>query len=270
MIDCGEGAQLQMRKFGARMSKLDSIFISHMHGDHVFGLPGLISTFSLLGRTTELTIYAHQELEEFINPVLDLFCKHISYNVRLVLLKRKGYNLIYENKSIYIYSFPLKHRIASTGFLFKEKEKMRHIKREMIDFYKIPIREINSIKGGADFTTLHGEVIPNERLTTPANPSRSYAYCSDTAYDESIVPHIKEVDVLYHEATFSESEIERAKKTGHSTGKQAAQIAKMAEVGKLIIGHFSSRYKDLNPLLEEAKAVFPNTELAYEGKVIEL
>lgn len=270
MIDCGEGTQLQMRKFGARMSKLDSIFISHMHGDHVFGLPGLISTFSLLGRTAELTIYAHQELEEFINPVLDLFCKHISYNVRLVLLKRKGYNLIYENKSIYIYSFPLKHRIASTGFLFKEKEKMRHIKREMIDFYKIPIREINSIKGGADFTTLHGEVIPNERLTTPANPSRSYAYCSDTAYDESIVPHIKEVDVLYHEATFSESEIERAKKTGHSTGKQAAQIAKKAEVGKLIIGHFSSRYKDLNPLLEEAKAVFPNTELAYEGKVIEL
>ena len=131
MIDCGEGTQLQMRKFGARMSKLHSIFISHMHGDHVFGLPGLISSFNLLGRTAELTIYAHQELEDFINPVLNMFCKHISYNVRLVLLKRKGHHLIYENKSIQIFSFPLKHRIASTGFLFKEKEKMRHMKREM-------------------------------------------------------------------------------------------------------------------------------------------
>lgn len=270
MIDCGEGTQLQMRKFGARMSKLHSIFISHMHGDHVFGLPGLISSFNLLGRTAELTIYAHQELEDFINPVLNLFCKHISYNVRLVLLKRKGIHLIYENKSINIFSFPLKHRIASTGFLFKEKEKMRHIKRDMIDFYNIPIREINDIKNGADFTTLEGEIIPNERLTTAPNPSRSYAYCSDTAYDESITPYIKGVDVLYHEATFSESETILANKTAHSTARQAAEIAKLADVNKLIIGHFSSRYTDLNPLLEEARAVFPETELAYEGKVIEL
>lgn len=270
MIDCGEGTQLQMRKFGARMSKLHSIFISHMHGDHVFGLPGLISSFNLLGRTAELTIYAHQELEDFINPVLNMFCKHISYNVRLVLLKRKGHHLIYENKSINIFSFPLKHRIASTGFLFKEKEKMRHIKRDMIDFYNIPIREINDIKNGADFTTLEGEIIPNERLTTAPNPSRSYAYCSDTAYDESITPYIKGVDVLYHEATFSESETILANKTAHSTARQAAEIAKLADVNKLIIGHFSSRYTDLNPLLEEARAVFPETELAYEGKVIEL
>lgn len=270
MIDCGEGTQLQMRKFGARMSKLHSIFISHMHGDHVFGLPGLISSFNLLGRTAELTIYAHQELEDFINPVLNLFCKHISYNVRLMLLKRKGIHLIYENKSINIFSFPLKHRIASTGFLFKEKEKMRHIKRDMIDFYNIPIREINDIKNGADFTTLEGEIIPNERLTTAPNPSRSYAYCSDTAYDESITPYIKGVDVLYHEATFSESETILANKTAHSTARQAAEIAKLADVNKLIIGHFSSRYTDLNPLLEEARAVFPETELAYEGKVIEL
>ena len=270
MIDCGEGTQLQMRKFGARMSKLHSIFISHMHGDHVFGLPGLISSFNLLGRTAELTIYAHQELEDFINPVLNMFCKHISYNVRLVLLKRKGHHLIYENKSIQIFSFPLKHRIASTGFLFNEKEKMRHIKRDMIDFYNIPIREINDIKNGADFTTLEGEIIPNERLTTAPNPSRSYAYCSDTAYDESITPYIKGVDVLYHEATFSESETILANKTAHSTARQAAEIAKLADVNKLIIGHFSSRYTDLNPLLEEARAVFPETELAYEGKVIEL
>ncbi len=270
MIDCGEGTQLQMRKLGARMGKLHSIFISHLHGDHVFGLPGLISSLGLLGRTAELTIYAHQEIEQFLNPILSFFCKNLSYNVRLVLLKRKGYNLVYENKSISIYSFPLKHRIASTGFLIKEKEKMRHMKREMIDFYKVPIREINNIKCGADFTTSEGELIPNERLTTPASPSRSYAYCSDTAYDESIVPHIKGVDVLYHEATFKESEIVRATKTAHSTAKQAAEIATLAEVKKLVIGHFSSRYTDLNPLLEEAKALFPHTELAYEGKIIEL
>lgn len=270
MIDCGEGTQLQMRKLGVRMGKLHSIFISHLHGDHVFGLPGLISSLGLLGRTAELTIYAHQEIEQFLNPMLNFFCKNLSYNVRLVLLKRKGYNLIYENKSISIYSFPLKHRIATTGFLFKEKEKQQHIKREMIDFYNIPIREINNIKSGAHFTTPEGDVIPNDRLTTPADASRSYAYCSDTAYDESIVPHIKEVDVLYHEATFAESELARAVKTVHSTAKQAAEIAKLAEVKRLVIGHFSSRYTNLDILLNEAKAVFTETELAYEGKVIKL
>ena len=270
MIDCGEGSQLQMRKLGVRMSKLHSIFISHLHGDHVFGLPGLISSLGLLGRTAELTIYAHQEIEQFLYPFLNFFCNNLSYNVRLVLLRRKGYNLIYENRSICIYTFPLKHRIATNGFLFKEKEKQRHIKREMIDFYNIPIRNINEIKNGADFTTSDGKIIANDRLTTPADPIRSYAYCSDTAYDESIVPYIKDVDVLYHEATFAESELARANKTGHSTARQAAEIAKLAEVKKLVIGHFSSRYTNLTPLLEEAQAVFPNTELAKEGKIIEL
>lgn len=270
MIDCGEGTQLQMRKARARIGRLHSVFISHLHGDHVFGLPGLISSLGLLGRTAELTIYAHQEMEQFLNPILDFFCRDLSYNVRLVLLRRKGYNLIYENRSISIYSFPLKHRIATSGFLFKEKEKQRHIKRKMIDYYNIPIREINNIKNGADFITPQGIAIPNKRLTTPPNPQRSYAYCSDTAYDESIVPYIKGVDLLYHEATFAESEIARTKKTGHSTARQAAEIAKLAEVKKLVIGHFSSRYKDLNPLLEEAKAVFPNTELAEEKKIFEI
>ncbi|NLA62345.1 MAG: ribonuclease Z [Bacteroidales bacterium] len=270
MIDCGEGTQLQMRKLGARMGKLHSIFISHLHGDHVFGLPGLISSLGLLGRTAELTIYAHQEIEQFLSPILNFFCKNLSYNVNLILLRRKGFNLIYENKSICIYSFPLKHRIATSGFLFKEKEKQKHIKREMIDFYNIPIREINDIKSGADFTTHEGEIISNERLTTPADPQRIYAYCSDTAYDESIVHYIKGVDVLYHEATFAESELARAIKTGHSTARQAAEIAKQAEVKKLVIGHFSSRYTNLIPLLEEDQTVFPNTELAKEGKVIEL
>lgn len=270
MIDCGEGTQLQMRKVGARIGKLHSIFISHLHGDHVFGLPGLLSTLGLLGRTAELTIYAHQELEQFINLLIDFFCKNLSYKVHLEVLKKEGHNVIFENKSIIISSFPLKHRIATSGFLFKEKESLRHIKREMIDFYNIPIREINNIKSGANYTTPTGEVIDNERLTTPPDPRRSYAYCSDTAYDESIIPYIQGVNLLYHEATFAESEIARAKKTGHSTARQAAEIAKLADVDKLIIGHFSSRYTNLNPLLKEAKVVFPNTELAYDGKAIEI
>lgn len=270
MIDCGEGTQLQMRKFGARMGKLHSIFISHLHGDHVFGLPGLISTLGLLGRTADLTIYAHKELDVLLKPILNFFCKNLSYNVNIIPIPKDELNIIFENRSITISSFPLKHRIASSGFLFKEKEKMRHIKREMIDFYHIPIREINNIKSGADFVTRDGETISNLRLTTPPNPSRSYAYCSDTAYDESIIPYIKDVDVLYHEATFAESEQIRAEKTAHSTAQQAAKIAKLAKVNKLIIGHFSSRYIELDILLNEAQNLFKKTELAFEGKVIEL
>lgn len=270
MIDCGEGTQLQMRKFGARMSKLHSIFISHLHGDHVFGLPGLISTLGLLGRTADLTIYAHKEIEILLRPVLNFFCKNLSFNLNILTIPADSSNLLFENKSISISCFPLKHRIASSGFLFREKEKQRHIKREMIDFYHIPIREINNIKSGADFVTTDGDTIPNSRLTTPSKPPRSYAYCSDTAYDESIVPYIKDVDVLYHEATFAESEVLIANKTAHSTAKQAAEIAKMAEVNKLVIGHFSSRYTDLDVLLKESQSVFPMTELADEGKVIEL
>lgn len=270
MIDCGEGTQLQMRKFGARMSKLHSIFISHLHGDHVFGLPGLISTLGLLGRTADLTIYAHKEIEILLRPVLNFFCKNLSFNLNILTIPADSSNLLFENKSISISCFPLKHRIASSGFLFREKEKQRHIKREMIDFYHIPIREINNIKSGADFVTTDGDTIPNSRLTTPSKPPRSYAYCSDTAYDESIVPYIKDVDVLYHEATFAESEVLIANKTAHSTAKQAAEIAKMAEVNKLVIGHFSSRYTDLDVLLKESQSIFPMTELADEGKVIEL
>lgn len=270
MIDCGEGTQLQMRKFGARMSKLHSIFISHLHGDHVFGLPGLISTFGLLGRTSDLNIYAHQELEIYLKNVLNLFCRHLSFKINFHVLPKNDYHLAFENKSIEIYSFPLNHRIASSGFLFKEKKKQRHMIREMIDFFKIPVKEINNIKSGADFITTEGKIIENERLTTSPTPPRSYAYCSDTAYEETIVSYIKNVDLLYHEATFVEADAMQAENTAHSTSKQAAQIAKMADVGKLIVGHFSSRYTELNILLEEAQSVFLNTELCEEGKVFSI
>lgn len=270
MIDCGEGAQLQMRKMNVRMSRLNTIFISHLHGDHVFGLPGLVSTYNLLNRTNDLTIYAHQEIKPFLHPMLEIFCKDISYRVNLVLLKRKGYNLIFENKDIEVYSFPLKHRIAANGFLFKEKEKMRHIKKEMIEKYNIPVSKIKAIKQGEDFITTEGRTISNNILTTPPTPARAYAYCSDTQYYEKIVPYIQNIDVLYHEATFAEADEAKAKQTAHSTAQQAAQIAKLANVKKLVIGHFSSRYKNLELLLEEARSVFPSTELAYEGKVIKL
>lgn len=270
MVDCGEGTQLQMRKFKTRMSKLHSLFISHLHGDHIFGLPGLLSTLSMLGRTGELHIYAHKEINLLLKPFLIYMGSHMSFKIELHLLNPDRQELLFENKSMRIYSFPLKHRIATNGFLFEEKESPKHIIREMIDFYQIPYKQIQNIKEGADFITLDGIVVRNEILTTPANPPRKYAYCSDTAYTTDIIPYIENADMLYHEATFAESELPRAVETFHSTARQAAEIAKAANVKQLVIGHYSSRYHELGTLLQEATAVFPNTELSLEGKVFDL
>lgn len=270
MIDCGEGTQLQMRKFKTRISKLHSIFISHIHGDHILGLPGLISTLNILGRKMDLNIYAHKEIEPLLLSALDFFCPHLVFQVHFFPLNADAFEQIYENKSLRVCSFPLKHRIPTCGFLFEEKESLRHIKREMIDFYQIPIKQIKEIKSGADFVTSDGRVIPNEMLTSPAKPPRRYAYCSDTAYCPDIIPYIEGVDALYHEATFAESEAIRAQQTFHSTARQAAKIAKAANVKKLILGHFSSRYTELDDLLREAQSVFPDTLLAYEGMDIVL
>ncbi|MDR0333105.1 MAG: ribonuclease Z [Dysgonamonadaceae bacterium] len=267
LIDCGEGTQLQMRRCKTRMSKLHSLFISHLHGDHVFGLPGLLSTLSLLGRTGDLNIYAHKEIDFLLNPILKHFVRNIDFKINLIPINPNGKQLIFENKSIKIYSFPLKHRIATSGFLFEEIKTQRHIIREMIDFYQVPIRQIQAIKYGGDFVTSDGTVIENALLTRPGISPRRYAYCSDTAFSPEIVPHIEGVDLLFHEATFAESEAARAKETYHSTARQAAEIAKLANVKKLIIGHFSSRYNELDKLLDEAKSVFPNTMLAKEGGV---
>lgn len=270
MIDCGEGTQQQMRKFKTRMSKLHSIFISHLHGDHVFGLPGLLASLSLLGRKGDLNIYAHPDVELFLIPFNKLYGNRLTYKINIIPLSQDGLQLIYETKSIRVYSFPLKHRIPTNGFLIEEKEPPSHMIGEMIQFYNIPFSQIKDIKAGKDFVTDDGEVIQNNRLTTPATPARKYAYCSDTTYYPEIIPFIKNADILYHEATFTESDIARAKKTFHSTAKQAASIAEQANVKKLIIGHFSSRYDDDDLLLEEAKTIFPNTELAFEGKNIEI
>ena len=270
MIDCGEGTQLQMRKFKARISKLHSVFISHLHGDHIFGLPGLLSTLSLLGRTSDLNIYAHKEISFLIDPIKAYLDKHMTFKINIIPLNPEKEKVLIENSRIKISSFPLKHRIDTNGFLFEEKESPRHIIREMIDIHQIPYIKINDIKSGSDFVKPDGEVIKNSSITKSGKAVKKYAYCSDTAYAPDIVPYIKEVDLLYHEATFAESELERASVTYHSTARQAAEIAKAAEVKKLVIGHYSSRYNELGFLLKEAVNVFPQTELASEGKIFVL
>lgn len=264
MIDCGEGAQLQFRKSRLKFSRLNTIFISHLHGDHCFGLLGLISTLNLLGRTAELHIYSPKGLEELMTPMLDFFNHQMTYKVLFHEFETKEQSLIYEDRSITVTTIPLRHRMPCCGFLFAEKQRPNHILRDMVDFYQVPVYELNRIKNGADYVTPEGEVIPNNRLTRPSNPPRRYAYCSDTLYLPSIVEQIKGVDLLFHEATFAEEDAPRAKETFHTTAFQAAQIARDAEVKKLLIGHFSARYDDETLLLEEARAIFPATQLAKE------
>lgn len=270
MIDCGEGTQVQLRRSRQRFNRLNHIFISHLHGDHCFGLIGLISTFGMLERTADLHIHCHPELEKLLMPQLDFFCKGMSYQVIFHPFNPGEQTIIYDDRSVSVETIPLRHRIPTCGFLFKEKPTPNHILREMIDFYKIPTYMINRIKNGEDYTTEEGVVIPNSRLTTPSSPPRSYAYCSDTMYLPRIVPQIQGVDLLFHEATFANTELARAKQTMHSTAQQAAQIAQAAQVKKLMIGHFSARYEDENALLKEASSIFPQTILAQENLRISL
>lgn len=264
MIDCGEGTQLQFRKQRLRFGRLNQIFISHLHGDHCFGLIGLISTLALLGRTGDLVIHSPSGLKDILQPQLDFFCRENPFEVTFKEFDSKEHALIYDDKSITVHTIPLKHRVPCAGFLFREKPKDANIIADKIKFYNIPIKEIAKIKQGADFVTEDGQTIPNAHLTTGAKPSKSYAYCSDTAYKENIIPILENVDLLYHEATFANDLLPRAKETGHSTAAQAAQIAKAAGVKKLMIGHFSSRYDNNALLLKEAQEIFQNTILANE------
>lgn len=270
MIDCGEGTQVQLRRSRLRFGRLNHIFISHLHGDHCFGLMGLISTFGMLERTAELHIHAHADLQKLLAPQLDFFCKGMTYDVVFHPFTPGEQTVIYEDRSVSVETIPLRHRIPTCGFLFREKPTPRHIRRDMIDFYQIPLCMINRIKNGEDYTLENGTCIPNERLTLPSDPPRTYAYCSDTAYLPRIAEQIQEADLLFHEATFAASESVRARQTFHSTAEQAAQIASNAHVKKLLIGHFSARYEDESTLLQEAKAIFPNTVLATENMRIEL
>ena len=270
LIDCGEGTQIQLRKYKQVFSKINNIFISHLHGDHFFGLPGLISSFSLLGRKADLNIYCPKELENIISCMLGGFGDKITFKINYIYTNPKQEEVIYEDKEVIVKSFPLKHRIATTGFYFIEKQKRNRLIKEKLEAYNIPIKLRDGIINGNDFITEDGTVIENKYLTKePAKP-HSYAYCSDTAYSESFINTIKNCDLLYHEATFSDEHKARAKETLHSTAKQAAKIAKLVDAKKLIIGHFSPRYKELNILLKEAKSVFDNTYIVNDGDVFKI
>lgn len=270
MIDCGEGTQLQLRRNHIHFSFINHIFISHLHGDHSFGLIGLISTFGMLGRTAPLHIYADAMLEKVMKPQLDFYCKDIKYPLFFHSIDASKHSVIYEDNTITVETLPLNHRMPCCGFLFREKPKRRHLIGDVANFYNIPIYQRQSIKDGADYTTPDGTVIPNSKLTREADPSRSYAYCSDTRPCPQICGYLKDVDLLYHEATFAESEKERAKVTHHSTAKEAAEIALTAGVKRLLLGHYSSRYDDEKQLLSEASEIFPVTECANEGMVINI
>lgn len=270
MIDCAEGAQMQLRKGHLKFSHINNIFLTHLHGDHCFGLIGLISTFALLGRTATLHVYGPVDLKATFQPQLDYFCNGMDYDVELHEIDTKQRNIIYDDRSVTVETIPLKHKIKCCGYLFREKPLLPHIKRDAIDAFNIPISQINNIKCGMDWTTPDGEVIPNHLLTTPAEPARSFAYCSDTMFKPDNAEQLKGVDLLYHEATFAESHKVTAKKTFHSTATEAAEMAKLAEAKQLLIGHLSARYTDENILLNEAKTVFPNTTLANEGMCISI
>ncbi|MBA7489134.1 MAG: ribonuclease Z [Prevotella sp.] len=270
MIDCGEGTQIQLRRSRVGFTKIQAVFISHLHGDHCFGLIGLISTFGMLGRTGALHVYAPAELGPLLDAQMKLFCAGLEFDVVFHAVDTTRNQTIYEDRSLTVETISLDHRIACCGFLFREKPTLPHIRRDMIDCYDIPLSQINNIKNGADWVTVDGETIPNSRLTTPASPPRAYAYCSDTRYMPSLAEKVRGVDVLYHEATYDSSCAARARLYYHSTAAQAAQVARDAAVGKLVLGHFSARYDQEDCLLQEAQAVFPNSLLAHEGLVVQV
>ena len=270
MVDCGEGTQIQVRRSRIHFNKIASIFITHLHGDHCFGLIGLISTLGMLGRTAPLHIYAPFALEAILNQQINFLCEGLDYTVYFHGRDTTVPNVVYEDKSIIVKSVPLNHRIACCGFVFCEKPTLPHICRDMIDFYNIPECYRNNIKRGDDWITPEGEVIPNSRLTEPADAPRSYAYCSDTKYIPDLYKHLTNVDTLYHEATYCDENADRAALYYHSTAKQAATVARDAKVKKLILGHFSARYNDEDAILQEARSVFPNTFLANEMVIFDI
>lgn len=271
MVDCGEGAQVQLRRSGLSFDKLGHIFISHIHGDHCFGLIGIISTFGLLGRTATLHIHAPEELRAMLQAQLDLFFNYdLGYQVEFHAVDTTKQQVIYEDRSLTIETIPLEHRMPCAGYLFREKPSLPHIRRDMIDMYGIPVSQINNIKAGQGYTLADGTVIPHEKLVTPAAPPRAYAYCSDTRYIPALYKRIEGVNTLYHESTYAEDKKDCAEKYCHSTALQAAQVARDAKVGKLLLGHYSARYTDENILMDEAKKVFPNVFLTNEMQVIDV
>lgn len=270
LIDCAEATQVQLRKQKIKFGRINQIFISHLHGDHVFGLIGLVSTFMLLGRKDPLHIYGPKGIKEFILMQLRLTDSRCSYELNFNELESKESQLIFENGQVEVFTIPLKHRVYTNGFLFREKPGLRKLNRAAAQEHNVESVYYHKAVTGKDVVDRDGNLVKSESITFPPPPVKSYAYCSDTAYTESILPYIKEVTALYHEATFLESEAELAVKTLHSTAKEAALIAKSANVGKLILGHYSTRYDNLNDFQSEAQTVFANTELAEDGKIFEI
>tara|TARA_B100001287_G_scaffold264215_1_gene255826 strand:+ start:898 stop:1803 length:906 start_codon:yes stop_codon:yes gene_type:complete len=265
LIDCGEGIQMQLRRMKINFLKINHIFISHLHGDHYFGLIGLISTFRLLGRTTDLNIYAPKGLQELINLQLKLSSSWLNYKIFFHNLESKSQKIIFENSDFSVKTIPLRHRIYTNGFLFEEIFNEKNIIKSKIEKYKLTIEDIKKIKSGNDFISKDGRKINNSIFTKQKRVSKKYAFCSDTAYKPEIVELISLVDCLYHESTFLNSHSDLAKKTKHSTASDASKIANAANVGRLILGHFSNRYRNLEKFLIEAKIHFEKVELGIEG-----
>lgn len=269
LIDCGEGTQIQLRKLKLRFSKINHIFISHLHGDHFFGLPGLVATFRLLGRKTPLHIYGPKGIKEAVSLLLKLGDSWTNYPLHFHELSSADSELVFEDEKVTVHTIPLDHRVYTNGFLFREKKHPRRIDKDKIDQYPLDKYTYQQLKDGKDVETRDGRIISNKELTLDPKPSQSYAFCSDTAYCEPIVKYLKKVDVLYHESTFLSTESELAQKTKHSTASEAASIASKAEVGTLILGHYSTRYGDLNEFAKEAQQVFSEVLLAKDGKSFE-
>ena len=265
LIDCGEGTQIRMNDYSIRRHRINQIFISHLHGDHIFGLIGLLTSYSLGQRKEQMDIFGPEGIQEFLEVQLKISQSHLTYDLNVHVVDPTQSTLIFSDKNVEVTTIPLDHRIPACGYLFREKKRLLNVIPEKLIEYGIDFKQINDIKKGEKGRNSAGEAFENELLTLPPYIPRTFAYCSDTAYKPDIIPILEQIDLLYHEATFADDKAENAIKTKHSTAKQAARIAKEAKVEKLLIGHFSSRYHDLNVLLHEAKTVFLNTQLALEG-----
>lgn len=268
LIDCGEGTQVQLRKHKIKFSRIDRIFISHLHGDHFFGLIGLISTFSLLNRQNDLHVYGPKGIKDIILLQIKLSKSYTSYNLYFHELESESSELIYEDDKVSVTTIPLKHRVYTNGFLFREKAGPRRINIEAANSRNIEVCYFNKLKQGSDLVREDGSVVANADVTYDPLPVQSYAFCSDTLYNEDIIPIIKDVDVLYHESTFLEQDVEKCIPTGHSSARQAALIASKAGVKNLVLGHYSTRYSNIELFKEEAETVYQPVILADDGKVL--
>ncbi len=268
MVDCGEGTQLQLRRSRLGFGRLAAVFISHLHGDHCFGMPGMLSTFGLLGRVAPLHVYAQGDYGPELERQLRFFCRDLGYEVVFHAVDPTRWDVVYEDGNVTVTTIPLEHAVPCCGYLFREKPGPPHLRRDMLDFCGIPPCRRGAIKGGADWEMPDGTVVPNSRLTLPADPARSYAYCSDTRYVPGLCGPLRGVDLLYHESTYCDDRAVYAEMYGHSTARQAAMVARQAGAGRLVLGHYSSRYDDEDMFLREARDVFPDTLLAREMDVL--